>query len=321
MHPVLRSLVVVLLLGVGVGLAEIGVRIVRPRPRRMLVAAERVGGFREAHGVLLWDGPSSDRSRREAALHDVDCAREGARVVLAVGSSITHGVEVPTAQVASRRLKDALQAASPDRRVCVVNLGVPGFSTAQAAARGLEALDTMRPDVVLLELWGGPPIAPVRVGDHAYFFRGLARDAQGLANPYGLPPGLNRALLERVALYRYAVVNHADDCPGCRTRLGPDVAVVDAFVARARGVGAAVVAWRPVYLDTPPAAMSEGARLERAVWAPWLARFDGPVVDMAEVLDGVDPAPLRVDPVHLSAAGHAVLAEAWLDAVGPLVAP
>lgn len=82
--------------------------------------------------------------------HGAGGARTGG--VLAVGDSLTYGEGVAAGETFAARLEAALG-------VPVVNAGVPGYSTRQAAARAAGLLPRLRPDLVLVTfapVWDEP---------------------------------------------------------------------------------------------------------------------------------------------------------------------
>lgn len=296
-------------------LSELAVRVLRVPPRRVLIDAAHYGPFTEVDGLPLW----ADRGggpERVAILEDAGCDREEAFRVLLVGDSIFNGVELPPEQVASVRLKRRLEARGAGVRACVVNLAVPGFSLRQGMVRAVGALDALDPHVVVLEVWGGAPVRPVRIGERVILAHGLRLYEDGFPNPYRLPGPLNRALLHRSRLYELLVLAAPDDCPECRVDLADFEPVLDAFLAEVRAGGGDVVTVMPALLSDPFSDQHRVVRNNRG-WEAWIAEAGVRNVRLWEAWAALDPAALAFDDVHLDADGH----EALADTLDLLVAP
>lgn len=293
-------------------LAEALVRGLRVPPRRVVFEAANYGPFSELGGVVVW--PDHGHAVDEVAqLEARACDVEGSFRVLVVGDSILNGIGVHAPEVGTVRLQQALVAEGVP--ACVRNLAVPGFSLWQGLARAAPELPTFRPHVVVLELWGGAPVRPVRVGSRVYQPHGQCVDVAGVMNPLGLPSAWNRGLL-RSRLYEAVVLAWPDDCPGARDDLGAFGPVLDGFVAEVRAAGGEVVAVLPTRLDEPIGPGGRAARDAR-VWTDWLGRAGVRHVALWDAWAGVDPATIRLDDVHLDPAGHARLAGELRALVAP----
>ncbi|MCB9681312.1 MAG: hypothetical protein H6733_07540 [Alphaproteobacteria bacterium] len=297
--------------------AEVALRVVQPAPRRVIFRESKIGPFTEVHGMPLWPDDDFGPIPRPRLLEDRGCDPDGAFTVVVLGDSIFNGVSVPSAEVGSVVLKHRLEAAHPGLRVCVFNAAVPGFSLYQSIAKATDTLDAWHPDVVLLELWGGAPQKPAHVGSSIYFFRGLARDERGVANPFHLPSGLNAALLAHSRLYEYALVAMPDDCRPCRLDLTPHRPLVDGLVDAVEGWGGRVVTFMPARLSSPFDDQPSAIALEASTWRDWIAERGLENVELWKALAAYDSADLALDPVHLNAKGQAALAEVWEATIAP----
>lgn len=297
--------------------AELAVRVLRVPPRRAVFDEARYGPFETQDGVVLWDDRGGG-SERGAVLRGEACDPDGAFRVMIVGDSILNGIDLPVEQVASVRLARRLEADHPGLRVCVTNLAVPGFSLVQGLVRARERLEPWPPHLVVLELWGGPPVWPVRVGSRVYLPHGLAPDALGLPNPYGLPPSANHAGLRASRLYELLVLAAPDDCPACRASLGAFEAELDAFVALVRAGGGEVVTVMPARLTDPFDAQVR-VGIENQPWETWVAKQGLRNVRLWEAWAHEAPATLALDPVHLNARGHALLTDVLLGLAEPVL--
>ncbi len=303
-----------LLLLLGLGLAEAFVRAANPTPRRLIVRASKVGPLTEVGGVPLWEPRSSAEPHRQEVLEGRRCRDQGRPLVLVLGDSIFHGINVPAEEVASTLARAMLQQRHPELGFCFVNLAVSGFSLYQSVARAERELTELHPDVVLMELWGGLPRVPTRLDDTVYFFEDLPRGEDGLANPLGLPVALNGRLFRSSRLYEYAVMALPEQCPDCND-LGEHAALLDGVLDRTRAGGGELVTLMPAQLyfdfDDQPDAILEGNQPLVA----WAEQRGVSNVKLWERFDGLDPAPMRLDNAHLSAAGHARLAEVFVAEV------
>lgn len=283
--------------------AEVLVRGLRVPPRRVVFEESSYGPFQTSGDVVTWADRGHDAADVER-LEARDCAAEGSFRVLVVGDSIVNGIGLPSSEVATVRLQDRLVAEGV--QACVRNLAVPGFSLWQGLARATPELPTFRPHVVVLELWGGAPVRPARVGSRVYQPHGQCVGADGIMNPLRLPEAWNRALL-RSRLYEAVVLAWPDDCPELRDDLGAFGPVLGAFVGAVREGGGEVLAVLPTRLDEPIGPGGRAARDAR-VWTTWLARAGIRHVALWDAWTGVDPGTIRLDDVHLDASGQARLA-------------
>ena len=305
-------------LGVGLCLgafvAEAAVRILNPAPRRMLVREDKVGAFHEHEGTPYWVPSDGGEAARSAGLERRDCRGADAFHVVVAGDSIFHGMDVPVAQVASTRLGPALEARRPGVRVCVHNLAASGLTPPQYVARVQAELPELEVDLVLLELWGGFPRTPVRLGRTVYQVEGDPAAAWEALNPLGLPEGLGRWLLQGSRLYEYAVLAwpQAEGAPP--DDLGAHRVLFDAFADDLEARGAALVTLMPSELEIarfedPPELLLD----QNAPFEAWVAERGVENVRLWERFEGLDPAAVRLDGCHLNAAGHEALVDVFVD--------
>lgn len=306
---------ILLMLGIALGSAEALIRILHPAPRRNIVRASMVGELYELEGIPLWSDPG-----RGAELADLDCPTDGAFRIMVLGDSIFNGMTLPANQLATGVLATGLRERWPDRRFCVSNLAISGFSPIQSAARGRSRLTEFAPHLVLFELWGGPPRTPVRIDDTVYVFDGVPVDDDGVANLLGLPTGMSAGLLRVSSLYAYAAAAWPDQ----RTfdeafDLSAHHPMLDDMKARVEAGGGELVAVLPSYLNRPFDDQPEALQFEHAGYLAWAASRDVPVVKLWEELAHLDSATLGMDGVHFNVAGHAAVGEVLLEVVAPRV--
>ena len=89
--------------------------------------------------------------------------RTGDVRVLCLGDSNTYGIWVEKAEAWPAVLQARWNAASPERRIEVINLAFPGTTSSRVLKNLPSVLDTFRPDVVVLMIgvndWWSPPVA------------------------------------------------------------------------------------------------------------------------------------------------------------------
>lgn len=298
---------------------EVLVRVLKPPPRRVLFRAAIMHGFDNVDGTWVWYDAPGPPPGRSHILEDRDCVSENAFRVMVLGDSIFNGVSLPTEEVGSVLLKQRLQAAFPDVSFCVKNLAVPGYSLYQGIARARRVLPEFPPDVVLLELWGGPPRIPSRVGDTIYYFEGLAREDDGTANPMGIPSPLHRSLLTHTRTYEYLVLAWPDDCRACRYELAPHIPFLDGFLDQIEDEGGSIIPVMPAFLNHPFKNQPKGTFYAMADYETWLAGRHLTPVRLWEALEEHDSRTLSLDPVHFNAEGQSLLADVWLEHITPEV--
>ncbi len=298
---------------------EAVLRVTNPTPRRNVFRTAVGGPLIMIDGVPTWHDGEEARDHRGDKLEDTACDGTGAFRVLVLGDSIFNGVSVVAEDVASVRLARALREELGENHACVKNLSVPGHSLYQTLAHGRAVLDTFKPDVVLMELWGGPPRTPILNGITVYPIEGSPEDARRTYNPLGLPGDLHDALMTRSRLYEYTVLAMPAYCPKCVMDLTPHEPLLDDFLARVDAVGGEVITFMPAYLFYPLDAQPQKLEVEDAGYLKWIARHGLKNVKLWEAWKGTDPATIRLDGCHLNAAGHALLAKSYMDALRPEV--
>lgn len=304
-------------LAVALLVAEVGLRLAPPTPRRVVVRESAVGAFGEVRGLPTWyshhrwDSPEQIARRR-----DPSCDGDPASFrVVVVGDSILHGLSVPLEDVATTRLAEGLRARAPGVRVCVRNLAEPGYGLAQMLAVGRDAVAQTRPQVVLVELWALAR-SPYRVGGTVYQLAGDPDDP-AWGRPFGLPHPLQRALLRTSALYELAF-NAAPDPPL------PEVGLWPWFDRELRGLRDDAAAHGGVLLGVLPADLSnpwdrqlDGIEGAHRRYEAWGAANGVQTVRFAKLLHDVDPREVARDPVHLDDQGQRLLGDRLVDVVGP----
>ncbi|MCK6530108.1 SGNH/GDSL hydrolase family protein [Myxococcota bacterium] len=253
--------------------------------------------------------------------------------ILALGDSVTFGVQVPEADAWTEQLERGL--ASRRRSgppVEVLNMGVPGYNTEQSLLRFLKRGKGLGADLVLLE-WSAndldmSPIVMTTPGRVVYMYWGDGTDPP---TPYRVLPGVNARLLAASALYRDASLaafvwldrRMGTEGQAQDVRARNLAALVTLRDAVAEEGGRLVVALFPDVTDLQRPV--DAADREDAIRHCQEAGI--PVVDLVPAFRGLDPAEVRLapgDPVHLSPSGYRLAAEAIaaaLDAHGYLPPP
>jgi hypothetical protein len=298
---------------------EAVIRTTNPTPRRNVFRTAVAGPLVLMDGVPTWRDGEANHDDRAAKLEDVACDGVDAFRVLVLGDSIFNGISVAPDDVASVRLARDLRAELGDAHACVKNLAVPGHSLYQTLARGRDVLDSFKPDVVLMELWGGPPRTPILNGTTVYSIEGSPDAARQTYNPLGLPGGLHDALMTRSRLYEYSVLALPAACPMCVFDLTPHEPMLDDFLARVDAQHGKVITFMPAYLFFPLDAQPKQLEMEDEGYLKWIARHGLENVKLWDAWKGTDPATIRIDGCHLNAAGHELLAKSYLDALRPQV--
>jgi hypothetical protein len=311
-----RRALATVIVGVGMFLvtAEALVRVLQPPPRRNLVRAEEVGGFREVGGVWVWsDGdPEGPRAR---ALQARDCPMADAFRVVVTGSSVLNGVSLPAASTPGVLLQRRLEALAQGRPVCVVNLAVHGFLTLQALAVAEDAVVRLDPHVVVLEVFSSGHV-PARAGALVMPVAGEPGDPW-LGNPLHVPERVHVVLASHTRLYPL-VLAALPDPPSPLGAVPPWIFERTARLdERLRARGGALVLVRPAHLDDAPTTPHEADRAVDQLWRDWATPRGLSVLAFRDLFAGRTTAPLRIDPVHLSAAGSDVVAGALAEAVEP----
>lgn len=298
--------------------SEALVRVLHPAPRRLVYRSGDGRQVVDILGVPAWAEGGHGPGSRRWTLEGRDCDDAHAFRVLVVGDSISHGIEIAAPDVASVRLAEALRAQT-GAPVCVRNVSMPGFSLYQSMAAARAELPTFVPDVVLLELWGGPPRVPVQVGATIYQIEGDPARVWAALNPLGLPDAAARFLLGRSRFYEYAVLSLDHPDGSGVPSLAPHLPLLDDFVDTFEARGAEVITWMPAFLDRPFTAQPDALFESNADLETWTTRRGLVTLRTWEVWKDQDSAPFGFDGCHLTELGHARLTTLWADALTPHV--
>lgn len=239
--------------------------------------------------------------------------------ILALGDSVTFGVQVPVADTWENQLERALGSRGPPGESFeVLNLGVPGYNTEQSWLRYQRRGAQLGADLVLLQ-WGSndltmSPTVLVSRDRVVYLYWG---DGDHPPTPYRLLPGLNAWMLSRSLLYRdlsLSVFVALDrwlvptlEMDDVRARNLEAILLLRDDVTR-RGGRLAVVLFPDVTDLERPVDEADRQDLLR-----YLGAHGVRAVDLVPAFRGFDAAQVRLaagDPVHLNSRGYGVAAEA-----------
>jgi len=268
------------------------INVVQPNPELALLSDDE--------GYVYWQHTAPDR-------RNPSC--EGSPSVALFGSSITYGSGVE----ADEAFSAGLQRLRPDW--CVHNYGEPAFGYEAKRATARAALPTLKPTLVLWEIWINDNARYVRVDDLVYDPADLLRDDAGYPIWLPLPSGLHQWLFQRSRFYAYASIARA---PGGYTA-GPSVwseyedGELDALKASVEAAGGSLVLSLWPRLDRTFEASAASPPSVYAGVERWASGSGTPVIDVAVLLAGEDFEGLRADSCcHYNPAGHGVLAERFL---------
>lgn len=284
-------------------LGEALIRKLDPAPRVQVIRTTHDGRLGTdvtvRHGQPTWEEAASDVRRNEAC--------QGARHVVIFGTSISYGVYFSAEESLAVRLQALLDAAQPGGW-CVHGYAQPAFTGWTKLALAEDVLPTLKPDLVLWEVWGNEGDVFTPVGPDWYNFHGRHLDAAGLPAVPLLPAPVNAALFGASALYRYGLlalapvnVSREEGRADLRDRLLPKLGAV---------LGATpAVFYAPCYLDRPLGPQADQPSDVVVEVSAWAAARSSPFIHLADVWRDEDPAPLRSDYCHWSPTGSARAAE------------
>lgn len=302
-------------------LAEAAIRVWKPTPRSLIVRPGHFNQLVDHDGVPVWTWPSHDDATAHGLRHGLDCRDTADITVLVAGDSIFHGVQLPVEQTAAFRLRERLRARFPGNTTCVVSLAEPGHTLYTQAPLVHQALDAMKVDVLLLEIWGGRPRMPTRFDDTVYYFEGATLDDNGLPNPLRLPTAVHEALWRSSALWEYAHLALGPTCQECGPSEEQAWAVLDGIEAHAEQVGSAKVHLLPAFLDRPYAEQADNIAQMSAWYVRWQEHHTTPAIRLWEAMGHIDPTTLGMDACHFNQDGHTALLDVFERAVVPRIDP
>lgn len=291
---------------VTLGLGEAVVRFGDFVPRAQIVrgdAATAVGrSLRLAQGHPVWTEEGSEARRRD------DCTTDDSYDVLLLGSSIFFGIGMEPGQtmdaLMQRRLDDG------DEHVCVHNLAQPAFISGNKWAVAQEVIPSLRPELVLWEVWRNDPGRYTLVDGDAYNVTMLPTSPAGVPHTLPVPAALNDALFVNSRLYSYATLAlggyDADRYDAAWAALVEETLPALKALVEEHG-GELRLVFAPA-LDRP---FEESLELHAEKLrgyqqvAGWAEEAGVPTLDLAAGLLGLDPEAIRLDPCcHYNDRGH-----------------
>lgn len=287
--------------------AEIVIRAAHPAPRAQIMRTAILPQFRlSPDGVPMWSAPPvrpDERLRK-----DVDCDERAS--VAMFGSSVTYGVSLAAEKTVSLLLKERLQSAG--NPACVWNHAEPGATMPTHLALAKELVPQLQPDLMIIEVQQTGFVDLRPIGDTLYWLDGFCTDANGYPNLGLLPANANQWWLQKSRLYEYTTIALAGGKERCFTHWEDHLDLLDQYLALSRTTGTPMLAVMVPMLDRP---LDAAQAVPFTSVIDWLADHDVPSVAMWSALDGKDPDLIRQSQVHFNAEGHALYADALLDAV------
>ena len=309
-RPLATVLLFAVSAAVGLGVAELGARLMAPfflfdgeivfrvRP----YTGHEAVPMETRDGIVMWRFPRDDRP----PLRPV---KEAFRIVV-LGDSVLFPVGVPDADGAARRLERLLNENLDGGPYEVVDLAQPGFNTRQEERTLLDAGLPLEPDLVLVG------VTPNDDQEFALEHGQLMEVHFVRHMRAGRADGALRALARISYLYNWLWLVRES---GVDVSVGEVDPLVEAplrrmhAVAREHDARFAVMCF-PDY-DGPRTARLDAARdrcrFERI--AEWAAAAHVPYLDLVDAEAPYRPSALRIDNIHRSAFGHEIDAVAMFD--------
>ncbi len=284
--------------------AELWVRWAKPKPPVQIV---RKNNLYAIDGVPVWV-PSSDRKPRECA----EAHPERIRIMF-LGSSITHGFNIPALDTFNFALEQRLNELRPDPGFCVMNFAQPGYTSQQKLAIASVEVPRYRPALVMWEGWNEFGNWSL-IGNSAYELRQFVLRGDGYPGLRGVPDGLNHALFTSSRFYELLTLTFGEKTPAGSEFVDAN-ARLTRLVALTNSVGARLGIFVCPPLDRP------FREAQEPFFPPTLgldfARLHGiPYVVLAHELADQDYLVLRADSCcHFSSEGHRALVPIFLKFV------
>ena len=222
-----------------------------------------------------------------------------------LGSSITHGFNVPAQDTFNFALEQLLNELRPNPGFCVMNFAQPGFTSQQKLAIGSEEIPRYRPALVMWEGWNEFGSWSL-IGKSAYELRQFKLRSDGFPGLRGVPDELNHALFESSRFYELLALSFGEKSAAGTEFVDANVRLTR-LLALTNSVGARLGMYICPPLDRP------FREAQEPFITPTLsldfARLHGiPYVVLAHELADQDYLVLRADPCcHFSSAGHRAL--------------
>lgn len=296
---------------VGLALAEVWFRIVRPSPRRQMV--RDMYCLRMLNGAPVWGCDDEEHRLR----HNRECVEQYPERlrILFFGSSITYGSGLLAQEAFTTALQVRLNETRPQPGYCIMNFAEPGFSFEQKLAVARQEVPHFRPDLIMWEDWTEWHDYKM-IGNTAYGVQDLRIRPDGYIGLAHVPDGLNRRLFDHSRLYEFLVLMYAEQEVPPPFDGPPEVYQATRFAngrlvqvpELARSVGAKLVFYLAPPLNRSFADLIADPPDWHIVLTEFAHRHATPVYTLQEELKEHDYLDVRQDDCcHYNAKGHVAL--------------
>jgi hypothetical protein len=283
-------------------------------PRIQAVMSATSPGFSVHKGVPVWEVLRDKEGRQNKSC--VDKTPDGRADVLLLGDSIFHGVKLEVEEKLGAQIGQRLSP-SLGRPACVVNLAEPGFLFQNERVLAERDMDSVKPKIVVLEVWGNSPYKYRMVGGNAYNFGYLGVAKNGLPPVKFVPDMVNHSLFLKSAIWRQLNIRFATKGTVKSSDLWT-AWLQDELIPFHRWLeaqGATLMLAYPTALATPFSEPRKGETTYSLI-QEWADGNGVATLYFQEVFSGEDFRKVRLDPCcHLNAYGTEKIADAmapWL---------
>ncbi|MGB0638975.1 MAG: hypothetical protein ACPGTU_06570 [Myxococcota bacterium] len=285
-------------------------------PRIQHVSPETSPSLLIENGVPTWE---SDVANKEARQNKacVDKTPDGRADVLLLGDSIFHGVKLKVEDKLGAQIGQRLTPLL-GRPACVVNLSEPGFAFENERVVLEREFDSIKPKIVVLEIWGNTPYKYKMAGDSAYNFGRLETAANGFPPVPFVPDTANGWLFVHSAMWRHLNIRLAKKKKGRVSVLWSSMLQDELipFHSWLESRGTTLMLAFPTALETPFSEPRNGELSVYPVVQEWAEDSGVATLYFQESLAAEDYKKVRLDPCcHLNEYGTQKVAEAmtpWL---------
>jgi hypothetical protein len=286
----------------GLCVAEVWVRVARPRPLAQLV---RGHGLHTVDHVPVWEEADAGGRQNRTCVDQ----HPGRTRVLFFGSSITYGTGLSTEETFTTALEERLNQVRPAPGFCVLNFAEPGFSFEQKYVLARQEGARYKPALIMWENWEEWQDYSM-IGNTAYGTTNFVVRPDGFIGIAGVPDALNRFLLLHSRAYEFLTLTLGE-----RAHLPVDREQATAFANTrlikvpelAQSLGAKLAMYLTPPLDRPFAETAAAPPAWHSVLLEFAQAHAIPMYVLQRELLNQDSSQLRLDGCHYNAAGHRAL--------------
>lgn len=303
-----KLLSIMIALVFGIVFLEISSRIIMPRPLynpKIDLSKKEVWN---SNGVILW---KVNQHFNDEILDDFK-KKDGKFRIVALGDSIMNGSNVSPGKTYISILRNTLEKES--KNVKILDLSIPGYNFIQEASLLLEVDDELEPDLIIIHSWEDDDSQYNIVGKQVYGMESLSMD--GFVHVIPLPNKINQFLIINSRLYQlisFQIMKRKYNEQ--KNKADNDKIINEMYndlVWKVGGDGRKILFLLSPRLDLGPISPFDSSTKLPLFYMTILEiskKHNSRIIDLGDLLKGINGSEIGVDRCHFNELGHNILAD------------